>query len=65
MRASIEEKKGYLYVKLTYRVNNERKFKTVSTGLKAKGNKALLKSKLDDYISRRRTDTSWLCGEVP
>lgn len=50
MRASIEEKKGYLYVKLTYRVNNERKFKTVLTGLKAKGNKALLKSKLDDYI---------------
>ena len=50
MNAYIEEKKGYLYVKLTYNVNGERKFKTIATGLKAKGNKSLLKSKLDDYI---------------
>jgi len=50
MNAYIEEKKGYLYVKLTYTINGERKFKTIATGLKAKGNKSLLKSKLDDYV---------------
>ena len=50
MNAYIEEKNGRLYVRLTYYADGKRCFKTVATGLKAKGNRTILKSQLSEYI---------------
>ncbi len=52
MTASIQTKKGFMYVVLCYYVNGEKHLKWLSTGLKEKGNKKFLKSQLDDYIEK-------------
>ena len=52
MTASIQTKKGFMYVVLCYYVNGEKHLKWISTGLKEKGNKKFLKSQLDDYIEK-------------
>jgi len=51
MSANIQVKKGYMYVVLSYTINGEWHHKWISTGLKAKGNRSLLKKDLDQYIA--------------
>ena len=50
MTAHIQIKKGIMYVVLTYYTTEGRKRKWISTGLKEKGNKMLVKKELDKYI---------------
>ena len=50
MTAHIQVKDGIMYVVLTYYTQNGRKRKWISTGLKEKGNKMLVKKELDKYI---------------
>ncbi len=53
MTASIQVKNGYLYVILAYKdPSGKRRRKWVSTGLKEKGNKMYVRTRLEEYIEK-------------
>ena len=53
MTASIQVKNCYLYVVLAYKdPNGKRRCKWISTGLKEKGNKMYVRTRLDEYIEK-------------
>ena len=53
MTASIQVKNGYLYVILAYKdPSGKRRRKWVSTGLKEKGNKMYVRTRLEEYLEK-------------